>query len=207
MISSFFSQKPLNKAAHTACGWTRTSYACARPWRRRYIELGGFMPRFIFIALVIISANAYSEINKCVVDGKTIYTQSSCPSGSATPLELREISTTEIPYKVHFGYLKIDPGTHMPTLTQETRTISVGGNQNWGLLVVSDSKQTKFSIMTEIYGNCEWNGQSTIKYGPYKTQWQYYWPLEPEHAEKACSGAIKVHINNRLIETVAYEVR
>jgi hypothetical protein len=26
---------PYNKAAHTACGWTRISYAYARLWRQR----------------------------------------------------------------------------------------------------------------------------------------------------------------------------
>lgn len=35
MLKTFL-QKLSNKAAHAACGWTRTSYACARPWRQRY---------------------------------------------------------------------------------------------------------------------------------------------------------------------------
>ena len=165
------------------------------------------MLKFVFIALAIISLNTYSGINKCAVDGKIIYTEDACPDESAMPLELREISTTEAPYEVHFGYLNIDPDTHMPTLTQETSVISQGTPQKWGLLVEASSKQTLFSIMTKIDGNCEWNGQSTLIYGPYKTQWRYYWPLEPEHAEKACSGTIEVHIDNHLIETIAYEVR
>jgi len=63
-------QATFNKAAHTACGWTRTSYACARLWRRRYaLRLPPMKIRLgIFLLMLTKSALAY----ECIVKDNVI---------------------------------------------------------------------------------------------------------------------------------------
>jgi hypothetical protein len=126
--------------------------------------------KYILFFLLLFSAHSYAEVFKCVVNGKTLYTQIGCPVNSQKPLNLKETTENGSGYSVHFGYLHIDPKTHKPELTQETAIIAKGTDQNWGLLVFAGAKSERFSINTEITGNCEWNGKSALKYGPYNTQ-------------------------------------
>lgn len=47
---------------------------------------------FLFVALL--STHAWAEIHKCIIDGKTVYTDQACGDNQSLPFELRDTNTT-----------------------------------------------------------------------------------------------------------------